>query len=120
MNISKRSGWKVIITLAVMMVVIPTMAFAATYVVRARPHSWDPAVRRIPKGNRISWRNPTARRHDVRAYGGNWTYRVVLQPGERASRRFGRRGVYKYRCTFHSALSGGTCSGMCGVIRVRA
>ena len=43
---------------------------------------------------------------------------TVLQTGQTTSRKFTTKGVYKFRCRFHSSVSGGVCSGMCGRIRV--
>lgn len=79
-----------------------------------------PKIKRIVRGDRIVWRNPTGKRHDVVSRGKNWSYRVVLDPGERSSpKRFRKIGRYRYRCTLHSGIVDGKCQGMCGVIRVR-
>jgi plastocyanin len=99
--------------------IIPSVAWATPWVVHAEGHDWVPAIRRIVKGDAVTWRNPTAARHDVKAYGGNWTYHKVLNPGENVTKRFWKKGRFKYRCTFHSGIIDGVCQGMCGVIRVR-
>src|SRR3990170_6677691 len=87
---------------------------------------WEPSVRRIVRGDRIVWRNPTNVTHTVTAYRCRWSKNVRLEPGERTRKRFRRRGVYKFRCTIgagtsfaHSTLQDGVCSGMCGKVRVR-
>lgn len=82
-------------------------------------NTWDPRRVRAAPGTRVTWDNPTGVSHDVRSYGGNWRLNRELSPGESVSRRFRRRGVYRYYCTLHGALSGGECFGMCGVVRVR-
>jgi plastocyanin len=56
--------------------------------------------------------------HDLKAYGGGWTFSKILDPGETASRKFNQRGTYKYRCVRHSGIVGGKCQGMCGLIHV--
>lgn len=72
----------------------------------------------INRGDYIRWRNPTSRTHNVVAYGGNWSYARTLAPGTRVRRRFGTTGNFRYRCTRHSALVNGRCSGQCGIIHV--
>jgi plastocyanin len=34
------------------------------------------------------------------------------------SRRFRRTGTYRFFCSIHGNASGGTCTGMCGRVRV--
>lgn len=94
-------------------------AVADTFRVRATSENrWKPKHRYITKGDRIMWRNPTSRSHNIRAYGGNWSYSRSLPPGERRAKRFRKRGTFRYRCTLHSTLSSGRCDGMCGVVHV--
>jgi plastocyanin len=76
-------------------------------------------VRRIHRNDRIRWVNNQGTNHNIRSYGGNWRYRRSLGPGTRRSKRFRRRGNFKFRCSIHSSLSNGQCSGMCGRVRVR-
>ena len=92
---------------------------AASFGVRAEGERWKPAHRYVTKGDRVVWRNPTKRIHDVTAYGGNWSKKAILDPGERTSKRFSSRGKFTYRCVRHSAMVDGQCDGMCGVIHVR-
>lgn len=100
--------------------IIPGEALGATVRVRASGNDWEPKVRRIVRGDKVVWRNPTGKRHDVVSRGSNWSYRVVLDPGESsAPRQFGKVGRYRYRCTLHSGIVDGVCQGMCGTIRVR-
>ena len=95
------------------------IALAETYRVRATDYdTWRPAHRYITRGDRIVWRNPTNRPHDVRAYGGNWTFYRVLGSGERTGKRFWRAGTYRYRCARHSSMVDGRCEGMCGIVHV--
>lgn len=69
-------------------------------------------------GDYVRWRNPTSRTHNVVAYGGNWTYSRSLSPGGTFRRQFNSTGNFRYRCTLHSSLAGGVCSGQCGIIHV--
>ena len=100
----------------------PTAALADTYGVRAvldgGSFKWRPAHRDIAVGDRIRWRNPSGFNHNVRAYGGNWTFFRTLAPGDSVRRTFNNAGTYKYRCTIHSTLNNGNCNGMCGRIHV--
>lgn len=86
----------------------------------AEDPSWEPGVRRIAKGDRIVWKNPTQCQHTVTAYSGKWSKDTVLSPDESTRRRFRRAGVYKFRCTTtgHSVVQDGKCTGMCGRVRV--
>lgn len=83
------------------------------------PH-WEPTTRRISKGDRIVWRNPTSCQHTVTAYGRGWSKSTALSPGETTAKRFRRTGTYKFRCMTagHSVLQDGVCNGMCGRVRV--
>ncbi len=104
---------------AVGLVLVPGLAPAETYRVRATDsNTWSPDFRHIVKGNRMVWKNPTDRKHTVHAYGGNWSKSVVLPAGERTAKTFKRAGVFKYRCKIHSTVTDGECDGMCGVIHV--
>jgi plastocyanin len=87
---------------------------------------WEPSARRIVRGDRIVWSNPTGTSHTVTAYRGRWSKNTLIGPGERTARRFRRAGLYKFRCTInsgtpaaHSTVQDGQCSGMCGRVRVR-
>ena len=94
------------------------IALGATARIRAKGERWRPAHTFIGRGDRVRWANPTSRVHDVKAYGGGWSFSTVLDPGESAARRFRQRGTYKFRCVRHSAVVGGKCQGMCGLIHV--
>lgn len=82
---------------------------------------WEPLKRRISKGDRIVWKNPTNCDHTVTAYSGRWSKSTALAPGEKTAKKFRRRGLYKFRCLTrgHSVLEDGVCTGMCGRVRVR-
>ncbi|MFN2388754.1 MAG: hypothetical protein ABR575_04005 [Actinomycetota bacterium] len=109
-----------VILIALMLAAMPGTAPAARYRVRAiAGNEWDPSFRHITPGNVIVWKNPTNRTHDVKAYGGNWTYYEIIRPGERTTKRFRREGAFKYRCRLHSTVRNGQCDGMCGVIHVQ-
>src|ERR671910_138668 len=95
---------------------ITAPAYGDTFGVRAARNDsgqyvWRPTTRSISKDDRVRWRNPTSVTHNVVAYGGNWSYNKTLAPGTRVGRSFGRRGVFRYRCTFHSVKTSTGCSG---------
>ncbi len=102
--------------------VAPSLADSFTVKVSEDELHWSPASRDITRDDRIVWKNPVSRSqpHTVTAYGGNWSKNVTLFPGDATAKTFRSTGTYKFRCTFHSTLSGGQCSRMCGVIRVTA
>jgi plastocyanin len=93
-------------------------ASAATSRVRAKGDRWKPLHTYIRRNDTVRWTNPTNRVHDLKAYGGGWSFKRILDPGESANRRFKQRGTYKYRCVRHSGVVGGKCQGMCGLIHV--
>lgn len=87
---------------------------------------WEPEVQRIVKGDRIIWKNPTSTTHTVTAWKGQWSKDTEVPSGETTARRFRKTGVYKFRCMVasgtefaHSTVEDGSCSGMCGTVRVR-
>lgn len=92
-------------------------ALAATKTVRAKGERWRPVHTYIGKGDKVRWTNPTSNRHDIKGYGG-WSFSKVLPPGSSATRKFGQRGTFKFRCVRHSAIVGGKCQGMCGLVHV--
>ena len=100
--------------------VLPSASLGDTFRVRAtNDDTWRPAVRRIHKGDRVVWRNPSNDEHTVTAYGRNWNKDTFLPEGGSTAKRFRRRGVFKYYCELHGHVAAdGTCHGMCGRIRV--
>jgi plastocyanin len=120
--------WGLALLVAVLVLGETSIAFAVTRDVRAvrtsngwrwRDASGDSHTY-IEPGDYIRWRNPTNRTHNVVAYdaGADWNYSRTLAPGTSVRRQFNRRGNFYYRCTIHSALSNGVCSGQCGIIHV--
>jgi plastocyanin len=94
------------------------VAVGATSRVRAKGERWRPKHTYIGRGDRVRWTNPTSRTHDIKAYGGGWSFSKILSPRSSATRRFRQRGTFKYRCVRHSAIVSGKCQGMCGLIHV--
>ena len=94
-------------------------ASAATVVKTTSTNRYNPGSVQINRGGRITWKNVSNKRHNITAYGG-WSYKLTLNAGQSGGRRFASNGTFKYRCTIsgHSQLSGGNCTGMCGVIKV--
>ena len=81
---------------------------------------WDPTSRTVSLHDKVVWKNPTGKRHTVTAYGGNWSKKASLDPGERTSQIFHSRGTFKFRCMVrgHSTMNDGRCVGMCGKVVV--
>lgn len=80
---------------------------------------WQPTSRTIHKGDRIVWKNPTSASHSVTAYGGGWSKDTTIASGERTHFKFRKAGTFHFRCKFHSTLTNGACSGMCGTVTVK-
>lgn len=116
--------------IAIAIAIVSVLAFAAPSMgarsrVKATGDSpanfrWDPATGHISKGDKVVWRNPTGATHTVTAYSSNWEKNSTVASGDTTSKIFRRNGAYKYRCTRpgHSSVSGGRCTGMCGVVHV--
>jgi plastocyanin len=94
-------------------------AARATKTVRASGVSWSPATARISRSDVIKWRGVSGT-HTVTAYGGNWSFNKALSTGDVEDRTVRRAGTFRFRCTIHSSLANGDCSGMCGKVVVRS
>jgi plastocyanin len=100
-----------------MVLVLAGSALGATSAVRAKGEKWKPFHTYIGKGDKVTFRNPTSKTHDVKGYGG-LRLSAVLSPGKSVTKKFGSHGTFKFRCVRHSAIVGGTCRGMCGLVHV--
>ncbi len=97
--------------------VIAAVVPATAVTIRGSGTRWSPARVNIDRGDRVRWR-ATSGNHTVRAYGGNWTFSKRLNQGEVASRRFRRRGTFRFFCSIHGDVVAGQCTGMCGRLLV--
>ncbi len=111
----------IVVVTAALVLVFPVASEAGTFRFKATcfPCSWSPTFKKVAKGTRIVWKNPTTVTHTVKSYKSHWLTKRILAPGAKTHKRLKKRGVYFFRCTIHSTLSNGVCSGMCGKIRVR-
>lgn len=80
---------------------------------------WSPTTVRISRGDRIRWK-AVSNNHTVTAYGGGWQFDEPLASGDALKHRFAQAGTFRFRCTIHSSLVNGVCSGMCGKVVVRS
>jgi plastocyanin len=116
---------RIVVSVALVLVtvlVLGTVASAATYRVRAKfasgDYRWRPKTLEVPTGSRVVWRIVDGR-HNVTSIGSNWSKSTgTLRAGDSTSHRFNDGGTYRYRCTLHSTLNDGMCSGMCGRVLV--
>ncbi len=90
----------------------------ATKTVKAIVNHWSPTTVRISRGGTIKWKAVSGT-HTVTAYGNNWTFNHDLATGQVEDRTFRRAGIFRFRCVFHSTLTNGHCTGMCGKVVVR-
>ncbi len=79
---------------------------------------WSKAEVEIAKGDKVVWKNPTFVSHSVSFYKGGITMHKRIDPGEKTSKVFKNAGSFYYRCKLHSSVTDGTCTGMCGRVRV--
>lgn len=104
---------------AIMILTVSAVAMAAIKRVKAVDgNKFKPKHAYIEKGDKIRWKNNDNVVHNMKAMGANWNYKATIQPGETATRKFRKKGTFKYRCTLHSTVSSGVCSGMCGFVHV--
>jgi plastocyanin len=78
---------------------------------------WTPSKVSITRGHAVKW-TATSGNHILKAYGGNWKFKKILNQGTSVRHVFDSRGTFKFYCTIHGTLSGGVCSGMCGKVTV--
>ena len=78
---------------------------------------WKPKARSILEGDTIRWKAVDGS-HNIRSRGSNWSFFRSLAQGTSVTRTFNNAGTYRYYCTIHGQVSGGTCHGMCGRIVV--
>ncbi len=110
-------GWFAAALIATAMMVVGDPASGAPVVIRGLDIRWSPASVSVSRGAVVKWKS-TGLIHNVYAYGSNWTFGESLPSGASTKYRFSRRGTFRFRCTLHSTLLNGVCSGMCGSVRV--
>lgn len=110
----------VLIAALVLVLGIAGAAMAASVTVKVGvngSNKFGPASKSINKGDKVVWKGVDGN-HNVTAYSSNWSKSTTVNDGDTTSFTFRKTGVFKYRCTLHSNLSSGSCSGMCGKITV--
>ena len=78
---------------------------------------WKPHKVSVAKGTKVVWKAVSGT-HTVTAYSKNWSKNTTISQGSTTSFTFKKAGTYKFRCTIHSTLVNGVCSGMCGKVVV--
>jgi plastocyanin len=125
MSIRRMCSSLVLVAFLILTVVAATGAVAkgrqtptrATKTVKGIVSHWSPATVRISTGDTIKWKAVSGT-HTITAYGNNWTFNHGLATGQVQHRRFSHAGTFKFRCTIHSTLTNGVCTGMCGKVVV--
>ena len=102
------------VTIGLLATATPASAVA---VVRGDGVVWRPSSVSIARGEAVRWR-AVFRAHVVKSYGTNWSYNKPIAQGESVRRVFNTNGRYRFFCTIHGFVSAGTCTGMCGKVRV--
>ena len=95
-------------TVAAGLVAAPaTMSSAATRALAAKVRVVDndfrPETVTVPVGSTVGWINRGFTQHTVTFAGQDV---AVLDPGEKARRRFTQAGTYEYMCRFHFGMNG--------------
>jgi plastocyanin len=102
---------------AVLVVAELVPAAASSPLIKGLENRWSPASVTVSRGGTVRWKGAKLL-HNVYSYGSNWSLAVQLPEGTVVKHRFARRGTFRFRCTLHSTLVSGVCSGMCGTVRV--
>jgi plastocyanin len=90
---------------AAVALVLAAPAPAAT-TVRVRDFAFAPAVARVRRGGRVTWRFLGAARHDVTPRGARRFRAIPARRSGAVSRRFRRTGTYRYVCELHPGMTG--------------
>jgi plastocyanin len=113
-----------VITAAVVALALgPALPAQASTLIQAKGIACASSARYVPssvsvaKGTTVVWKS-VCNKHTVTAYGGNWSKDTTIAKGQTTSRKFTSNGTFRFRCRFHSSLSSGVCSGMCGRVSV--
>jgi plastocyanin len=110
------------VALAIAAILVLTLGGTARAapVIKGTGSVWSPSTVTVQRGSVVKWKGVILL-HDVKAYGGNWSFKKPLPVGAVVKRRFRSTGTFLFRCTLHSELeSSGVCTGMCGRVIVRA
>lgn len=106
-----------------MFVLLPALSEARTpfrFKASCKGHChWAPFFKSVARGKKIIWKNTSGRFHNVKSFRGHWLPTRSLPVGASTHKRLWKHGIYHFRCTLHSTLINGVCSGMCGKIKVR-
>jgi plastocyanin len=111
-------GLVAVATIALSLFAFVLPAQAATRVRGTCSLTWSPASVTISKGGRVTWKAVGCGPHTVTSTSANWSKNTTIGTGSSTSKVFTKKGVFKYRCRFHSTFTGGVCSGMCGIVKV--
>ena len=106
------------LTLAASLVLTGNGVAQAGPVIRGAEKHWSPPSVQVSTGTVVRWRG-VSQLHNVTAYGGNWSFSRPLPAGASVRLRFRVAGTFLFRCTLHSTIANGVCSGMCGRVVVR-
>lgn len=114
------------VTLATSALLISAGPAWARVVIKARGDNWSAGGHIFAEvGEKVIWKNPTSRVHDVKSYNQGETWRLrrtQLQTNNRNKvvRRFMQPGDYYFRCTLHSFRNEqGQWEGMVGIVHAR-
>jgi plastocyanin len=118
-DVKRRMRWVPAIALVTALAIMPAASGATVIrgVSTSNGFRWKPKITNVSQGTKVVWKAITGT-HTVTAYSNNWSKNTTISAGEKTSFTFKKTGTFKFRCTFHSTLSGGKCSGMCGKVVV--
>jgi plastocyanin len=80
-------------------------------------YAFRPKRLEVGAGTKVTWK-AIAGYHNVTSTSKNWSKSSPLAIGDPTSHTFRKTGTFRYRCTIHSSLGEGTCTGQCGKVVV--
>ena len=96
----------VVLTTAVL-ALAPALPAQAAFIVKATDsNTFRPGTANVARDTKVTWKNVSDRSHTVTATSSNWSKDVVIAPGDTTSFTPRRNGTYRYKCRFHSGMTG--------------
>lgn len=97
---SNATPWALVVALVVIAGIAP-MAVAKTASVKADNFDFSPSTVKIKKNDRVRWKNVAGTHTVTMSSGGQNLDEPLSGSGSVTSKKFKKRGTFKYRCSFH-------------------
>lgn len=119
-----RKRFAVLISIGMLFVVTSAPPVSSAVVIKgvacstcSSGYKWKLRAVSVATGTKVTWRSVVGL-HNVTSTSSNWSKSTTISAGQTTSFTFKKAGTYRFRCTLHSTLTSGKCSGMCGKVVV--